>query len=67
MILVNGADPSLANEVPRLLELRHTPLLHADLEDPPIFVLSFENCPTLGQVMRKRLLDINVLAGGTGN
>ena len=52
------------DDLVRLLELRHAPLLHADLHDPAMPVLRLDRRRTLGEVVRQRLLDVDVLARG---
>ena len=45
----------------RLLNVRHAALLHADLHDAAVVVLSFDNGITFAQLVRERLFDVDVL------
>ena len=59
-------DPSRLDQLARLLNVGHAPLLHADLNDLPVPILSVDDGRTLGEIMSQRFLDIDILAGFTG-
>ena len=56
----------VAEELPRLLELRHRSLLRADLNDPAVFRLGFDDASSLLEIVGERLLAVDVLAGLAG-
>ena len=66
MHLVNLAELAATDDLSRLLKLRHAALLHADLHDAAVLVLRVDDGRPFGQVVRERLFDIHVLAGGAG-
>ncbi len=63
---MNGPAASGADQLARLLKLRHTPLLRTDLDDARMLVLGVDDRRSFGEIMRQRLLDVDILAGGAG-
>ena len=66
MDLEDLADPPALDQLARLLDMRHAPLLHADLDDLLVPILGLDDRRALGRVVRQRLLDVDVLAGVAG-
>ncbi len=64
--LVDLAELAATNDLAPLLKLRHAALLHPHLHDALVLVLRFDDGSPFGQIVREGLLDVNVLAGGTG-
>src|SRR5205823_629723 len=60
------AQLARADELGRTLEVRRAAALHAGLDDAAILAGRLDHAAALDQVVRNRLLDIDVLAGLTG-
>ena len=59
------ADAAPLNDLAGLGDVRHAPLLRADLHDALVIVLRRDDGRPFAQVVRQRLLDIDVLPGRT--
>ncbi len=64
--LVDLAELPRPDDLAGLDEVRHAPLLRADLHDALVLVLGLDDRRALGQIVRQRLLDVDVLAGRAG-
>ncbi len=67
---VHFADHARTHHLEALLQVRHAPLLHANLNDALEAVLRFDHRRAFGKLVCERLLDIDVLArlaGGNGH
>src|SRR5205085_2066462 len=63
--LVDRADRAALEQLVRLDDVRHAPLLRADLHDPLVLILGIDDGLALAQVVGQRLLDVDILAGFT--
>ena len=64
--LENLADPAALDQLARLLDVGHAPLLHADLHDLPVPILGLDDRRAFGEIVGQRFLDVDVLAGVAG-
>src|SRR5204862_2738000 len=66
MDLVNLAELAGLHDLVPFLNVRHRPLLHADLDDPLVVILGLDDGGSFGEVVREGLFDVDVLPCGTG-
>jgi len=66
MNFVDSAEPARLHQFASPDDVRHAPLLHADLHDPRMLGERIEDDFIFRHVVRERLLDIDILAGRHG-
>ncbi len=66
MDFMDVAQRAVFDDLPGLLQVRHAPLLHADLHDALVIVLRIDHGLSFGEVVRERLLNVNVFPGRAG-
>src|SRR5207248_1034637 len=64
--LHDAAEPAGLEQVAGLGDVRHAPLLGADLHHALVLVLGVDDGPALAEFVRQRLFNIDVLVGGAG-